>query len=68
MPMVAEVWTIYKEVATYYAGGLIPPEDVTLMFTDDNWGNIMRLPSAEEAARPGGIGVRYITPVKMIKN
>ncbi|KAL4746369.1 hypothetical protein BDW72DRAFT_197774 [Aspergillus terricola var. indicus] len=56
---VNQVWTIYKEVATYYAGGLIPPEDVTLMFTDDNWGNIMRLPSAEEAARPGGIGLYY---------
>lgn len=66
--MMAEVWTIYKEVATYYAGGLNPPEDVTLMFTDDNWGNIMRLPNAEEAARPGGIGVRCITPVKTIKN
>jgi hypothetical protein len=56
--MATEVWTIYKEVATYYAGGLVPPEDVTLMFTDDNFGNIMRLPTAEEAARPGGIGVR----------
>ncbi|KAL4984214.1 hypothetical protein BDW68DRAFT_180888 [Aspergillus falconensis] len=54
-----QVWTIYKEVATYYAGGLIPPGDVTLMFTDDNWGNIMRLPTAEEAARPGGIGLYY---------
>ena len=42
---------------TYYAAGLVPPEDVTLMFTDDNWGNIQRLPTPEEAARPGGIGV-----------
>ncbi|KAL3491515.1 hypothetical protein BJX62DRAFT_251356 [Aspergillus germanicus] len=56
---VNQVWTIYKEVATYYAGGLVPPEDVTLMFTDDNFGNIMRLPTAEEAARPGGIGLYY---------
>lgn len=43
---------------TYYAAGLVPPEDVTLVFTDDNWGNIQRLPLPEEAARPGGIGVR----------
>ncbi|KAL4913333.1 hypothetical protein BDW62DRAFT_220787 [Aspergillus aurantiobrunneus] len=56
---VNQVWTIYKEVATYYAGGLNPPEDVTLMFTDDNWGNIMRLPTEEEAARAGGIGLYY---------
>ncbi|RYP22028.1 hypothetical protein DL765_001934 [Monosporascus sp. GIB2] len=54
-----EVWTIYKEVMTYYAAGLVPPEDVTLMFTDDNWGNIQRLPTPEEAARPGGIGMYF---------
>ncbi|RYP43586.1 hypothetical protein DL770_011581 [Monosporascus sp. CRB-9-2] len=56
---VNQVWTIYKEVMTYYAAGLVPPEDVTLMFTDDNWGNIQRLPTPEEAARPGGIGMYY---------
>ncbi|KAL4962674.1 uncharacterized protein BDV14DRAFT_191351 [Aspergillus stella-maris] len=56
---VSQVWTLYKEVVTYYAAGVIPPEDVTLMFTDDNWGNVMRLPTAEEAARAGGIGLYY---------
>ncbi|KAI1365981.1 hypothetical protein F5Y08DRAFT_338197 [Xylaria arbuscula] len=54
-----QVWTIYKEVATYYAAGLIPPEDVTLMFTDDNWGNIQRLPLSNETARSGGVGIYY---------
>ncbi|KAI0965270.1 hypothetical protein F4678DRAFT_453270 [Xylaria arbuscula] len=54
-----QVWTIYKEVATYYAAGLIPPDDVTLMFTDDNWGNIQRLPLANETERSGGIGLYY---------
>ncbi|KAI1165187.1 hypothetical protein F5B18DRAFT_660558 [Nemania serpens] len=54
-----QVWTIYKEVATYYAAGLLPPDDVTLMFTDDNWGNIQRLPLANETARSGGIGMYY---------
>ncbi|KAI0465944.1 hypothetical protein F4859DRAFT_519574 [Xylaria cf. heliscus] len=54
-----QVWTIYKEVATYYAAGLIPPDDVTLMFTDDNWGNVNRLPLANETARSGGIGLYY---------
>ncbi|KAH9909707.1 hypothetical protein F4778DRAFT_767751 [Xylariomycetidae sp. FL2044] len=55
----SQVWTIYKEVATYYAAGLVPPEDVTLMFTDDNWGNIQRLPLENETARSGGIGMYY---------
>ncbi|KAI1751614.1 hypothetical protein F4782DRAFT_504612 [Xylaria castorea] len=54
-----QVWTIYKEVATYYAAGLLPPDDVTLMFTDDNWGNIQRLPLTNETARSGGIGMYY---------
>lgn len=54
-----EMWTIYKEVMTYYAAGLVPPDDVTLMFTDDNWGNIQRLPIDDEADRAGGIGVRH---------
>ncbi|KAI0867651.1 hypothetical protein GGS24DRAFT_484953 [Hypoxylon argillaceum] len=54
-----QVWTIYKEVATYYAAGLLPPDDVTLMFTDDNWGNIQRLPLANETVRSGGIGIYY---------
>ncbi|KAK1461840.1 hypothetical protein CCUS01_01430 [Colletotrichum cuscutae] len=54
-----QVWTIYKEVATYYAAGLNPPEDVTLMFTDDNWGNIQRLPTEIESERVGGIGVYF---------
>ncbi|TDZ68401.1 hypothetical protein CTRI78_v002150 [Colletotrichum trifolii] len=54
-----QVWTIYKEVATYYAAGLVPPEDVTLMFTDDNWGNVQRLPTEEERRRTGGIGLYF---------
>ncbi|KAK2686009.1 hypothetical protein QWA68_015048 [Fusarium oxysporum] len=54
-----QIWTIYKEVATYYAAGLGPPEDVTLMFTDDNWGNVQKLPNAKELDRSGGIGMYY---------
>ncbi|KAM0469891.1 hypothetical protein ACHAP7_009734 [Fusarium lateritium] len=54
-----QVWTIYKEVYTYYAAGLVPPDDVTLMFTDDNWGNVQRLPTKSERERSGGIGLYY---------
>ncbi|KAE8325669.1 hypothetical protein BDV39DRAFT_216357 [Aspergillus sergii] len=54
-----QAWTVYKEVMTYYAAGLVPPDDVTLIFSDDNWGNVQRLPTAEERQRSGGIGLYY---------
>ncbi|KAF2276133.1 uncharacterized protein EI97DRAFT_398812, partial [Westerdykella ornata] len=56
---VNQMWTLYKEVQTYYAAGLDPPEDVTLIFPDDNAGNVQRLPTANESARAGGIGLYY---------
>lgn len=49
---------MYKEVQTYYAAGLNPPDDVTLIFPDDNAGNVQRLPTGNESERKGGIGVR----------
>ncbi|UDD61142.1 hypothetical protein AFCA_008525 [Aspergillus flavus] len=54
-----QAWTVYKEVMTYYAAGLVPPDDVTLVFSDDNWGNVQRLPTKEERQRSGGIGLYY---------
>ncbi|KAL3464630.1 hypothetical protein BJX64DRAFT_298187 [Aspergillus heterothallicus] len=56
---VNQAWTVYKEVMTYYAAGLVPPDDVTLIFTDDNWGNVQRLPIRDERNRSGGIGMYY---------
>ncbi|KAL2821236.1 hypothetical protein BJX63DRAFT_443666 [Aspergillus granulosus] len=56
---VKQAWTVYKEVMTYYAAGLVPPDDVTLIFTDDNWGNVQRLPIGDEQNRTGGIGMYY---------
>ncbi|ORX96760.1 hypothetical protein BCR34DRAFT_524762 [Clohesyomyces aquaticus] len=53
---VNQVWTIYKEVATYYAAGLSPPDDVTIIMPDDNQGQIQRLPTGNESAREGGVG------------
>ena len=35
------------------------PEDITLLWTDDNWGNIRRLPVGNETDRVGGAGVYY---------
>jgi hypothetical protein len=50
---------LYKEVQEYYEGGLEIPDDVTLLFSDDNFGSIRRLPTSDEAKRSGGVGVRH---------
>src|SRR4029078_13598018 len=54
-----QVWALYKEVQEYYERGMRVPDDVTLLWCDDNWGHIRRLPTAEERARPGGAGIYY---------
>jgi Glycosyl hydrolase family 115/Gylcosyl hydrolase family 115 C-terminal domain len=54
-----KVWALYKEVQAYYEKGMRVPDDVTLLWCDDNWGNIRRLPTAEERNRPGGAGIYY---------
>ena len=55
-----QLWALYKEVQDYYDHGLRPPDDVTLLWCDDNWGNIRRLPrTVEERTRAGGSGVYY---------
>ncbi|KAF1694214.1 glycosyl hydrolase [Pseudoxanthomonas jiangsuensis] len=53
-----QVWALYKEVQDYYDKGMRVPDDVTLLFADDNWGNIRRLPDPADR-RPGGYGVYY---------
>ncbi|HAY05533.1 MAG TPA: glycosyl hydrolase, partial [Hyphomonas sp.] len=52
------IWALYKEVQDYYDQGMDVPEDVTLLFADDNWGNIRRLPESG-SERAGGYGVYY---------
>jgi hypothetical protein len=54
-----QVWALYKEVQEYYDQGMRVPDDVTLLFSDDNWGNIRRLPSPQDRDRAGGFGVYY---------
>ncbi|KAG5636009.1 hypothetical protein H0H81_009389 [Sphagnurus paluster] len=48
-----------KEVEGYYDAGMKVPDYVTLLWTDDNWGNIRRFPLASERKRSGGAGVYY---------
>ena len=56
---VPQVWALYKEVQDDYDNGLRPPDDVTILLCDDNWGNVRRLPNADERNRPGGWGMYY---------
>jgi endo-1,4-beta-D-glucanase Y len=53
-----QMWALYKEVQDYYDKGMKVPDDVLLLFADDNWGQIRRLPELG-ARRPGGYGVYY---------
>ncbi|KAL7271316.1 hypothetical protein RUND412_005937 [Rhizina undulata] len=56
---VPQVWCLYKDIQAYYEAGMRVPDDITLLWTDDNWGNMRRLPLANETARIGGAGVYY---------
>ncbi|KAK8058078.1 immunoglobulin I-set domain-containing protein [Apiospora phragmitis] len=56
---VPQMWCLYKEVMSYLQDGLAVPEDITLLWADDNWGNVRRVPIANEKSRPGGAGVYY---------
>lgn len=54
-----QVWALYKEVQEYYDQGMTVPDDVTLLYADDNWGSIRRLPALNAQPRKGGYGVYY---------
>ncbi|GAA4600884.1 hypothetical protein BJY16_003692 [Actinoplanes octamycinicus] len=54
-----QVQTLYKEVQRYWDKGYRPPDDVTVVFCDDNWGNMRKLPDPSLPARSGGYGLYY---------
>jgi hypothetical protein len=54
-----QIWALYKEVQDYYDHGMKVPDDVILLFADDNWGQIRRLPGLAAQPRRGGSGVYY---------
>ncbi|WP_069811332.1 glycosyl hydrolase 115 family protein [Streptomyces sp. TP-A0874] len=56
---VPQVQTLYKEVQRYWDKGLRPPEDVTVILCDDNWGNMRMLPDRSLPPRAGGYGIYY---------
>ncbi len=56
---VPQVFIPYKEVLEIMESGLRVPDDVTLMWCDDNYGYMTRLSDAEQQKRIGGGGVYY---------
>ncbi len=49
----------YKEVLELYDNGLNVPDDLTLIWVNDNYGYVRRYPSDAEKCRPGGNGIYY---------
>lgn len=56
---VLQTFIPYKEVLKYYDEGLKIPEDITIIWTNDNYGNVRRYPSLEDQKRLGGHGLYY---------
>ncbi len=56
---IPQIFIPYKEVLDCYNAGLKVPEDVTLMWVDDNHGYIRQMPSPAEQARSGGNAIYY---------
>ena len=56
---VPQIFCPYKEVLNLYDAGLEVPEDITIIWPDDNHGYIRRLATPEEQQRSGQFGVYY---------
>lgn len=54
-----QVWALYKEVQHFYDIGLRLPDDVIMLLSDDNWGDIRKVPTQEELKHKGGWGMYY---------
>jgi hypothetical protein len=56
---IPQAFVPYKEVLELYDNGLKVPDDITLVWPDDNYGYIRRLSNEKEQKRVGGSGVYY---------
>ena len=56
---IPQAFTAYKEVLDIYDNNLKVPDDITIVWPDDNYGYIQRLDDQNEQARAGGSGVYY---------
>jgi len=56
---IPQIFVPYKETMDIYEAGLKVPDDITLVWVDDNYGYMKRVSSPEEQQRTGGAGVYY---------
>jgi len=56
---IPQIFVPYKEVLEIYEGGLALPDDITIVWPDDNYGYIKRLSNHQEQKRSGASGVYY---------
>lgn len=54
-----QLWAIYKEVQDYYDKGMRVDDDITVLFSDDNWGNVRYLPKKTERSPSSKFGMYY---------
>lgn len=59
LTQVPQLFIPYKEIQAVYDAGLQVPEDVCLVWCDDNYGMVRHFPNAKERARKGGNGIYY---------
>lgn len=56
---IPQVFTPYKEALAHYRNGLTLPDDVTILWCEDNYGYIRQLSTPDEQKRVGGSGIYY---------
>lgn len=56
---IPQIFVPYKETMDVFENGLQIPDDITLVWVDDNYGYIKRVSNLEEQKRKGGSGVYY---------
>lgn len=56
---IPQIFIPYKEVLNYYQNGMQVSDDISLVWTDDNYGYIRQLSNAKEQNRSGGAGIYY---------
>ena len=56
---IQQIFVPYKETLDIYDAGLRVPEDITLVWPDDNYGYMKRVSNANEQQRSGHSGVYY---------
>lgn len=56
---IPQIFVPYKETMDIYENGLQVPDDITLVWVDDNYGYMKRVSNPEEQKRNGRAGVYY---------